>query len=265
MPMRRVYILPNLFTAGNLFCGLLAVFEALDFNDGDVIRACILVLWAAAFDVMDGVVARLTHSESDFGLNFDSLADVTSFGVAPAAIVFAAVSPVFPLLAKGTCGLYVLCGAMRLARFNVQAAREEKKVFLGLPIPAAGCAAVCLFWVLTVRVPADVAFPFEKLLPPILVLLAYLMVSEIRYYGLKSIRLGKRQPFGILVSLGVVIALLVVLKDHLDLILLLIFGLYPLSGPLLRLSRIMRRRQSTPAEAAEGGGEESMPGGPPTS
>lgn len=256
--MRRVYILPNLFTSANLFCGLLAVFETLGVaGESNLVWACQLILVAGLFDVLDGVVARLTRTQSAFGLNFDSLADVVSFGVAPALIAYRTISPVFPLLAKATCGLYVICCAMRLARFNIQAMREEKRRFLGLPSPGAGCAVTCLLWVLYDPGVVGRLLPGDKLLPPVLVLLAYLMVSEFQYLGIKSLRLSNRQPLSILVSLIVILSMLFVLKQHLSLIALAGFGLYTISGPTLAFRRARARRAArtepppTPADPSQ--------------
>lgn len=239
--MRRIYILPNLFTAGSLFCGLLSVYEVLEVLSGsdaaDLEHACHLVFIAGILDVFDGLIARLTKSTSLFGLNFDSLSDCVAFGAAPSMIVYTAIFPNYPLLAKGTCGLFAICAAMRLARFNVQATREEKRSFLGLPTPGAACAAVSAFWVLSVRSDLGGLIHPEKVLPPIMVLLAYLMVSKIPYFGLKSVQLVASQRFESLVSVVVVLALLVTLKEHIDLVMFFIFGAYVLSGPAMMLSR----------------------------
>lgn len=266
--MRRVYILPNLFTAGSLFCGLLAIFEVLESSSpASVVYACELILLAGLLDLLDGVVARLTRSESSFGLNFDSLSDVVAFGAAPAVVLYSTVAGSYPLLAKATCGLYVVCGAMRLGRFNVQASREEKRAFLGLPIPAAAYALVSLFWALSTRPGLAGWVPPEKVLPPVLVLLAYLMVSKFRYYGMKSFRLSKRQPFEILVSIVVVLSLLLAVKQHIDLIILILFGLYALSGPAVYLRS--RRLASGPLSPGDGetqeGGAEMAPRPPASS
>jgi CDP-diacylglycerol--serine O-phosphatidyltransferase len=249
LTVKRVYIIPNLFTAGNLFCGLLAIFEAVAgffdssrgyYDQAHIVLACQLVLLAGIFDVFDGVAARITKAQSSFGLHFDSLADVISFGAAPAMLAFAMFEPAYPRLARATCGLYVICAALRLARFNVQAMREEKKSFLGLPSPGAGCAVVALVWTFATRTTPWGELPSEKLLPIVMVLAAYLMVSKVPYIGLKSIRLSNRQPFEILVSIVVILSIVFMLKAHLDLLLLSIFGFYALSGPALLV--VMRKK-----------------------
>ncbi|MBI1784105.1 CDP-diacylglycerol--serine O-phosphatidyltransferase [Candidatus Sumerlaeota bacterium] len=247
-PMRKVYILPNLFTAGSLFCGLLAIFEV--FDQGDFVQAIHYILIGGVLDVLDGLIARLTKTQSAFGLNFDSLADLVSFGVAPAVVVYNGIVPEFPLLAKATCGLFVVCGALRLARFNVQAAKEEKKSFLGLPIPGAACCAISLYWFLSNNPAISHYFPSEKMLPPAMVLLAALMVSQFQYYGLKSLRVTGRQSFEILVSIVIVLALLLALKQHIDVILFAICGPYVLSGPSIYfIQRIRGEALRNPAAA----------------
>ncbi len=229
--MRRVYILPNLFTAGSLFCGLLAIFEV--FDQGDVLTAVQFVLLAGVLDVLDGLIARLTRAQTPFGLQFDSLSDAISFGAAPATIIYSGIAGEDPLLAKATCGLYVVCGALRLARFNVQAQKEEKRSFLGLPIPGAACGILSLFLMLSKHEAIDAIFPVEKIMPLALAVVAWLMVSKYQYYGLKSVDIKRRQPFEILVSIVIVLSLLVALKQHLDFVFLIVFGSYTLSGPAI--------------------------------
>lgn len=239
--MRRVYILPNLFTAGNLFCGLLAIFEIMDLGgEGDPVRACQLIFIAGVLDVFDGLVARLTNSQSAFGLHFDSLADVISFGAAPALMIYTAVSAANPPLAKATCGMFVICAAMRLARFNVQAGNEERHGFTGLPTPGAGCLAVSLFWVIHASGALPAGSIAEKIIPLAMVMLAYLMVSKVPYPGLKSIPLAKRGPFEILVSIVLVLFMLVALKQHIDKVLLVGLGTYAAASPAKYLYLFLR-------------------------
>ena len=249
--MRRVYILPNLFTAASLFCGLLAIFEVLRASDSDtIVWACQLVLIAGILDLFDGVIARLTRTQSSFGLNFDSLADLIAFGAAPVLIAYTVIPENHTLIANATCALFVICGALRLARFNVQAGREEKRTFTGLPIPAAGCLLVSLFWVLIVRPDLDPLLPTGLILPP-MVLLAYLMVSNFPYYSIKSVQLSTRQPFESLVKIVTVLALLMALRNSLDVLLLVAFGTYSILGPVQYFYRQRRRIKSKSPSTAE--------------
>lgn len=235
--VRKVFLLPNLFTAGSLFCGILAVLEI--FND-NYTNACWLILTAAVLDTCDGAIARLTRTTSDFGLNFDSLADLVAFGVAPALLTFGAMTGAHQMLASGVCSLYTICGALRLARFNVQAMREERKHFLGLPVPAAALALIALVFLYEV-VPGIARYvSFTTVGPLVLVILAYLMVSKIPYAGLKNFHLLSRQPFEILVALVGVALMLFILKKHLYIVLAVVAWTYILGGVVLFLSKSLK-------------------------
>lgn len=258
--MRKVYILPNLFTAGSLFCGMLAIFKAFSDSPADRAEACVLIIYSSLLDVADGAVARLTRTTSAFGLNFDSLSDLVAFGVAPAVLAFDAFGGTYPRLAAAVCSLFAICGALRLARFNVQATREEKKSFSGLPIPGAALALISIIWVSVSNPELKTwllhAFPNIKdgnplgaILPPALVIIAYMMVSNIPFYGFKSIHLAGRQPFEILVSIVVIVSLLYALKDCLDIVLFLVAWTYILTSILVGL--IKGRRVQGPDEQTQ--------------
>ncbi|MFW5870137.1 MAG: CDP-diacylglycerol--serine O-phosphatidyltransferase, partial [Candidatus Sumerlaeota bacterium] len=140
--LRRVYIIPNLFTALNLFLGVLAIYAV---HQGEMRRGCWLIVLAAVLDGLDGAVARLTHTQSRFGLEFDSLSDLASFGVAPSLAAFVFLSPSdhgYTRVLTAVCALFAVCGALRLARYNVQASGSERKGFLGMPIPGAAMGIV---------------------------------------------------------------------------------------------------------------------------
>ncbi|MCL5270862.1 MAG: CDP-diacylglycerol--serine O-phosphatidyltransferase [bacterium] len=232
--MRKVYILPNLFTAASLLAGMLAIFEVFG---GDPKQACWLIAIAAILDVFDGAIARLTRTASAFGMNFDSLADLVAFGVAPALLTYDFLSETSPGIATGVCGLYAICGALRLARFNVQAMREERKTFLGLPIPGAALAVMALAWIFANERTITTWIPYRAIAPPFIVVIAYLMVSKVPYKGFKSIPLAGRQPFEILVTMIVIAFLLFILKHYLDLVLAAVSWSYILVGVALYLSR----------------------------
>ena len=135
-PLRMyIYILPNLFTTANIFCGFFAMISTMKQN---YLYAAYAIVVAAIFDQFDGRLARLTRSTSKFGAEYDSLCDVVSFGVAPAFLMFHWALQPFGRLGWMACFLYVACGAIRLARFNVQVNIIEKNYFQGLPIPMAG-------------------------------------------------------------------------------------------------------------------------------
>lgn len=234
--MRKVYILPNLFTSLSLFCGLLAIFEGMELDgEGNIVRAMHLLILAGVLDMMDGLVARLTRTQSSFGLNLDSLSDVVAFGAAPAVLAYHYMGPNAPLPARAACGLFVVCGALRLARYNVQALKEERRSFTGLPIPAAAAAVGSTMWVLALWPGLERIFPLPVVLPPLLFVVALLMVSTFPYGGIKGLGLWKRQRFEILVTIVAVIIMLFALKDYFEIIALIFFLAYLATGPLLYL------------------------------
>lgn len=247
--MRKIYILPNLFTAGSLFCGLMAIFQA--FDQGDWLLAVHLVFLAAILDSFDGLVARLTRTQSAFGANFDSLADAISFGVAPACIVYTAVAPEYPWIAKVTCGFYAVFAAMRLARFNVQQSKEEKKSFVGLPSPGGAMTALSVFWVFVNHPQIEWFVSPDKALPVVMVGLGCLMFSNFPYFGPKSVNLAKRHQDEVFVVLVIILFIIVLLKQHIDLIAAGIFVPYALSGPALYLMEQWRPQGQT-AKAKRG-------------
>jgi CDP-diacylglycerol--serine O-phosphatidyltransferase len=230
---RGVYILPNLFTTGSLFAGFYGIVSTLN---GNFLTAAWFILVASIFDALDGKVARLTGTTSKFGVEYDSLADLVAFGVAPGLLMYAWALKPFGKLGWLAAFLYVVCGALRLARFNVQVTTVESKRFVGLPIPAAasmGAACVILFYHLggsgTIR----------KLSVLILIyVLALLMVSSFRYYSFKDPELVKRQPFGFLV---LAIFIIVVIVAEPQIMFFLLFSCYTISGPIGYLLRLTQR------------------------
>lgn len=251
--VRKVYILPNLFTAASLFCGMLAIFNTFE---GELHTACWLIVLAGVLDVFDGFVARLTNTTSSFGLQFDSLSDVVAFGAAPAVLAFQAFGADLqrPRLAAAVCALYAVCGALRLARFNVQALREESKTFLGLPIPGAALAVVSMIWVFEVNTSVydwltglnllpDPALRerLPALYPPVMVVIAYLMVSKVPYAGFKSVKMVNRQPFEILVATILMLCLLYLLYRDFDLVLFVGIWSYIVIGVICRIVARLRR------------------------
>ncbi|HBO11299.1 MAG TPA: CDP-diacylglycerol--serine O-phosphatidyltransferase, partial [Halieaceae bacterium] len=141
---RGVYLLPNLFTTGALFCGFYAVVAALR---GDFESAPIAIFFALVFDGLDGRIARLTNTASKFGGEYDSLADMVSFGVAPALVVFSWALGDLGKLGWSAAFIYVACAALRLARFNTQVDSADKNYFTGLASPAAACIMASTVWV----------------------------------------------------------------------------------------------------------------------
>lgn len=238
------YLIPSLFTAGNLICGFFSIIST--FN-GQYLQAAIFIIFALLLDGLDGYVARLTKTTSQFGLEFDSLADLISFGLAPAILVY-----YWALVPWGTWGwlaacLYVVCGALRLARFNVQIATVEKSYFIGLPIPGAAemiAATVLMYYFLGGEGATNKRF----ILLLVIYLLAGLMVSNFRYFSFKQLNLKKRHPFWLLVSAILFIKLTIAEPQ---IMFFSVFLLYTLSGPLLWGLTIQKRRREKRVEVAE--------------
>lgn len=219
----RIYLLPNLMTAGNLFCGFVAImrciqarFAAMGGTEASPQQLYAEAVWfiiaAVGFDSLDGRLARLGGRESLFGREFDSIADVVSFGVAPALlVVFLILSPDlndhFRIIGFLIGFIYLLCAGVRLARFNVithpliysNQAKYNTKDFVGLPAPAA--AGVIVSLVLVVNSADDVAFWALVFLPPLMVLIAFLMVSTVRYPSFKQVDWDTRARFGTFVAI----------------------------------------------------------------
>lgn len=191
---KGIYILPNLFTTANLFCGFFAVIRAIE---GDYTSSAWAILFAGIFDFLDGRIARLTRTQSEFGLAYDSLVDLASFGLAPAILMFTWSLFHFGRFGWAACFLFFACGALRLARFNVQASDVEKKSFQGLPIPA---AAYCLAsYVILYHYVAGPGRAESYAIVLLTFLLAGLMVSNIPYRSFKALDRTKKANFFFLV------------------------------------------------------------------
>jgi CDP-diacylglycerol---serine O-phosphatidyltransferase len=225
----KIYFLPNLFTAGNLFCGFLALTKIVEAdplaeNFNDIIRtALFLILLACIFDLFDGRVARMGGRESPFGREFDSLADLISFGAAPAFLVhrvlLADVLRGHPEIGWFIAFVYLICGAFRLARFNCLAAMAGTgggKEFLGFPIPAAaGVVASLTLFILWLEERGFSKSPWLYLLPVIMVFLSLMMVSEIKYPAFKHLDFRTKRTFTRMVVIVVVVGGFILMRQKL--------------------------------------------------
>jgi len=224
MKMRRgIYILPNLFTTGNLFCGFWAIISVFQER---FFYAAIAILLAAVFDVLDGKVARLSGATSKFGIQYDSLADLVSFGIAPALLAFSWALREYGKFGWLAAFLFVACGALRLARFNVQTSSGEVKYFKGLPIPAA--ASMIALTILLYHRLIETGWVKDIVILVMIYVLAFLMVSTIRYLSFKELNLAKRKPFSIFIF--VVLTMIVIVMEPT----IVLFGFvlfYIFSGP----------------------------------
>jgi CDP-diacylglycerol--serine O-phosphatidyltransferase len=234
---KGIAILPSLFTSANLFCGFYSIIASVK---GDFYRAAVAILVALVLDGLDGKIARYTRTASRFGVEYDSLADLVSFGMAPAMLAYA-----WALMPVGRLGwlaafLFVACGALRLARFNTQVDVVDKRYFVGLPIPAA--ATLVATGVILAR---QVSLPVAPHSLALVALygLSFLMVSTIRYTSFKSLDLFKRRPFNALVA-ALLVLVVVAMEPHFMIFLLVLS--YVISGPLLLA---VPRRAEEPAAA----------------
>ncbi len=241
---RGVSILPSLFTTGNLFLGFWSVVKTIDSHFAD---AALLIGGAVVLDVLDGRIARLTHTQSEFGAQLDSLADAVSFGVAPAILAYVWALSLVPRAGWPAAFLFLVCGVMRLARFNVQRQVVDARYFVGLPIPAGAAQIAAIVFVLP-EPPADPLRTAPVL--ALVVVLAFLMVSTFRYRSFKGIDLRRRRSY--LIVLGIAILFLLV-AAHPEATLLAVTSVYTASGPLAwAVGALRRRRQpSAPAHAGE--------------
>ena len=230
---KGIYLLPNIITLSSMFSGFYSIVAS--FNS-DYERAAWAILIASVFDVLDGWVARMTHTTSRFGIEIDSLSDAISFGVAPGVLVYSWSLQSFGKIGWVAAFFLVACAALRLARFNVQMGSEEKKHFTGLPSPAS--ALMIATSVLAYQELIDILRGWQLGLLADLISLDYwvlvmtfgvagLMVSNITYHSLKEANLKERRPFGLLV---VIVALLAVIAYHPALVLFLISLAYVLAG-----------------------------------
>jgi CDP-diacylglycerol--serine O-phosphatidyltransferase len=272
-PRRRrlskgMYILPSLFTTGNMAAGFYAILEVVHASGAEfwhLDNAAKAIGFAVLFDGLDGRVARMTGTSSDFGKEFDSLADVITFGVAPAMLAwrwgFHLMPPVsltewkikLTQLGAIACFLFLMAGASRLARFNITTnpqpsnpGRPGKKYFVGMPIPAgAGVIAAVVHFVLGAPLQSwYTALVWLSMVTTV----GYLMVSTWRFYSFKDIDFGSRHPFRLIILLGGLVALIFVFSQK---VLFAVALLYTFSGVFWRLQWIFRRRSSTPPPSSK--------------
>ena len=230
---RGIYVLPNLFTSANLFCGFYAIIAAIQ---GHFLKAAIAIMVAAIFDALDGKIARVTHTVSRFGLEYDSLCDAISFGVAPGILVYLWALQPFGRLGWLAALLFVACGTLRLARFNTQTHIVSSDYFNGLPIPAA--AFMIASTVLLMYRFGGTGTTKHITIVIMIYALSFLMVSTIKYYSFKQAQLFKKMKFNMLV---VVVLLFIVIAAEPSIALFAIVLSYVLSGPLTTLW--LRNRQ----------------------
>ncbi|MCG7601916.1 CDP-diacylglycerol--serine O-phosphatidyltransferase [Halomonas sp. McH1-25] len=240
---RGIYLLPNLFTTSALFSGFYAVVAAIN---GDFTAAAVAVFVSMVLDGLDGRVARMTNTQSAFGAEYDSLADMLSFGVAPALVAFTWILQDVGKVGWIAAFVYVACAALRLARFNVQIGSADKKWFIGLPSPSAAALVAGCVWVFH-SFDAE-AFSFKLLMTLVVAAAGVLMVSNIRYYSFKEIDLKGPVPF---VALLAIVLGFVVISLEPSVMLLILFGCYVASGPVMATMRKLKGQPAPDQATAE--------------
>jgi CDP-diacylglycerol--serine O-phosphatidyltransferase len=234
--MRKgIYILPNTLTLCGMLLGFYSILASLK---GNYIHAAWGILFATIFDGLDGWVARLTHSTTRFGIELDSLSDLVAFGVAPSVMIYKWALTPFGRLGWVAAFWFLACGALRLARYNVQMGSTESKAFTGMPIPAAAsivATLVLFYYELWETLPDK-----NILLLGLTILLAFLMVSTLRFHGAKELDFRRRKPFWILVAFVIILMLIVM---HPPVSLFLFAMIYLVGGIIENIVLFSRRRR----------------------
>lgn len=243
-PPKGFYLLPNMLTTMSMFLGFLAIVWA---GQDKFASAGMAILVSALMDSLDGKVARLTNTASEFGVQFDSLADLIAFGLAPALLLWYWQLENLGRIGIGAAFIYAACGALRLARFNITTASLGKRFFIGLPIPAGGCAIVTFLFMAT-TLPKS----FVPLLPwaalALAVLVGLLMVSSVRYFSFKEFDFLRAHPVRVMVSFLFLLALLISFPRGIGFLYALI---YLASGPIYTWVLLPRHnRQRSQAKSA---------------
>lgn len=240
---KGIYLLPNLFTTAALFSGFYAIVASINHRFE---AAAMAIFVAMIFDGVDGRIARLTNTQSDFGAEYDSLADLVSFGLAPALLMYGwslssltTVSSLFGKLGWLAAFVYTAATALRLARFNTQVGKVDKAYFQGLPSPSAAAVMAGFVWVSSNYEVSGALLAFPAWI--ITVLMGAFMVSKFRYHSFKDLHFKGRIPF---VSLLVVVLVFVLISIDPPQTLFFSFLLYALSGPIFTLIQLRRHRSA---------------------
>ena len=227
-PRKGIYLLPNLLTTGAMFGGFYAILASIN---GSYETAVLAIYVAGLFDMLDGRVARLTNTQSDFGVQYDSLSDMVSFGIAPAIVCFNWILHEVGKIGWAAAFIYASCAALRLARFNTQAATSDKRYFLGLASPAAAGVVVGLVWSFhTFQDNTGLALVASI----ITALSGLLMVSNFKYLSFKELDMRGKVPFMVILAVAMGFAIITIDPPR---ILLLMAIVYALSGPVLKFRK----------------------------
>lgn len=240
---RGIYLLPNLMTTAALFAGFYAVIAGLQ---GDFEQGAIAIFIAMVLDGLDGRIARMTNSCSAFGAEYDSLADMISFGLAPSILIFQWALVDFGKLGWLVAFIYTVAAALRLARFNTQVGIADKRYFQGLPSPAAAALLAGFIWVVESN---QIELAVTPLIAVVLTVFAgVMMVSNTRFSSFKELNLKDKVPF---VTLLIVVLVFVVITIKPAMILFLIFLAYAISGPVITLLTLKKAREQRKSQKAD--------------
>lgn len=232
--IKGIYILPNLITSASLFGGFYAIIASIQ---GRFEAAATAIVLSAICDGLDGRVARLTGTTSDFGTEYDSLSDLVAFGVAPAVLSYLWALKPFGRLGWLAAFMFVICGALRLARFNVEKSKIKSIFFKGLPIPSAACFIASL--ILFTSNFKEFSENRHVIIIVMVYCLSFLMVSSLKYPSFKEFHLKSQKPFNVLV-VSILLLLMVAYKPKVLLFFTLL--LYVCCGPVITISRHYKRR-----------------------
>jgi CDP-diacylglycerol--serine O-phosphatidyltransferase len=236
---RGIYLLPNAFTTGVLFAGFYAIVQAMNQSFD---QAAVAIFWAAVLDTLDGRVARLTKTQSAFGAEYDSLADMVAFGAAPALIVYEWALRGMAKLGWIAAFVYVAGAALRLARFNTMLDVADKRWFTGMPSPAAAALVAGFVWIIEDYAIDPVSIKWWAW--AITVFAGLTMVSNVKYYSFKTINLKKSVPFIAIFLIALFLALLSYQPAH---VLFAVFVAYSVSGYVGSAWMLMKRRRAPPS------------------
>lgn len=234
---KGIYLLPNLFTTGTLFAGFYAIIAAMR---GHYEAASIAIFLAMLFDGLDGRVARLTNTSSKFGAEYDSLADMVSFGVAPALVMFSWALGGLGKFGWSVAFIFVACAALRLARFNTQIDTADKNYFTGLASPAAAAVIASAVWVCHDAGMIGAALPNELavVMGLLTAVIGFLMIANFPYYSFKSVDFMSRVPFVVMIAMILVFGLVMLDPPR---VLLIAFLVYAASGPVAKILKWRRQ------------------------
>jgi CDP-diacylglycerol--serine O-phosphatidyltransferase len=232
---RGIYLLPNLFTTAALFAGFYSIVTAMK---GDFEIASISLFIAMIMDALDGRVARLTGTQSDFGAQYDSLSDMVCFGVTPALVVYSWGLQYLGKIGWLSAFIYAAATGLRLARFNIQLEKQDKRFFIGLPCPSAAAVIISMVWVGT-----DFAIPGKRIsefAAVMTIMMAILMVSNIKFHSFKEVDLKGKVPF---IAVLIVVFLYSLIAWDPPKVLFSMSFLYAISGPALRFKNSFLERR----------------------